>query len=362
VEPCGVDTNPHWESFTRPINRAVTEKKQYFFTGLILEVLVMKKLSLVLVLLLVPGFALGQECTATPEGDPCLWYSATQYLGTNTIEMTAGETVCIPCDPTNCGLWSSTCTGEDTFCVYAIDDLGWVITGTPPLGSCFLLPPEGYYWPQEICITAPCDVEPCDWNTLYIYETFCNAELECDVDCVPPDPCDDPNVIPYGTFYAGDTIFIHIVESPPALYIEQDSVYFVERGQVGAYVPFTICNGDACADPTVYNYTITCQNLVGATLCGGFPQSDDTDPIEGGECSDVYALVNASGSSNGHKAELEIIAWDLTGVVYDTCVQIVEVIEPVPVPLFTTPVVTILVLAMILAAAVIMRRRAVSRA
>jgi hypothetical protein len=38
------------------------------------------------------------------------------------------------------------------------------------------------------------------------------------------------------------------------------------------------------------------------------------------------------------------------------------VIEPIPVPLFTTPVVTVLVLAMILAAAVFLRRRAAGRA
>jgi hypothetical protein len=48
--------------------------------------------------------------------------------------------------------------------------------------------------------------------------------------------------------------------------------------------------------------------------------------------------------------------------VYDTCVQIIHIVEPEPVPLFTVPVVTILVLALILAAAVFMRRRAVSRA
>jgi hypothetical protein len=60
---------------------------------------------------------------------------------------------------------------------------------------------------------------------------------------------------------------------------------------------------------------------------------------------------------------LTIIAWDAaTGTVYDTCVQVVHVVEPVPVPLFTTPVVTILVLAMILAAAVIMKRTAISKA
>ena len=40
----------------------------------------------------------------------------------------------------------------------------------------------------------------------------------------------------------------------------------------------------------------------------------------------------------------------------------IHVVEPVPVPLFSTPVVTILVLAMILAAAVIMKRTAINKA
>ena len=48
------------------------------------------------------------------------------------------------------------------------------------------------------------------------------------------------------------------------------------------------------------------------------------------------------------------------GGIYDTCVQAIVVVEAVPVPLFTRPVVTIMVLAMILAAAVVMRRRATS--
>jgi hypothetical protein len=46
----------------------------------------------------------------------------------------------------------------------------------------------------------------------------------------------------------------------------------------------------------------------------------------------------------------------------DTCVQVIHVVEPSSVPLFTVPVVTILVLALILAVAIFMRRRAVNRA
>ena len=56
----------------------------------------------------------------------------------------------------------------------------------------------------------------------------------------------------------------------------------------------------------------------------------------------------------------KIIAW--AGDTYDTCVQLIHIVDPVPVPLFSAPVVTILVLAMLLTAAVLMRRRAANKA
>jgi hypothetical protein len=246
-----------------------------------------------------------------------------------------------------------------------LDTEGWTVTGNPPLGSCFLLDP-GYLWWQDVCITVPCTAVPCDYDTLYIQMHCCDLAVACRPDC--PETCEDPNWYGGNPYYSADTVIVHIVPSPPALYIEQDSVYYVEQGQTAAYVPFTICNGDACADPTIYGYQISCTALVDAVppdLCveSAFPQAGATLPINGGECDDVYGVVNAGAAAVGDKADLQIIAWDqLTGTVYDTCNQIVEIVEPIPVPLFTTPVVTILVLALILAAAVIMRRRAVNRA
>jgi hypothetical protein len=316
----------------------------------------MKKLALLaLVLLLVPGFALAADCVR--DGDPAFYVD----FGEDTHDMIAGETYCWTVGPCNFGFVSATCPDPDTFCVYAYDTAGWTIVGDPPLEDCYLLDP-GYLWWQDICITAPCEVVPCDYNTLTIVMTWCDDTLACRHDCNPPEaPCEDPNWYGGNPYYSTDVVTIHIVESPPALYIVQDSVYYVEQGQTAAYVPFTICNGDACADPTVYNYTISCTPIVGS-LCTGFPQAGSTAPVPGGECQDVYGVVDASLASIGDKASLEIIAWDITGAVYDTCVQIVEVVEQQPVPLFTAPVVTILVLAMILAAAVFMKRRATSRA
>jgi hypothetical protein len=317
-----------------------------------------KKLALItLLVLLVPGFVLAQVCTATKEGDPAFYVD----FGEDTRDMIAGETYCWTVGPCNFGFVSALCPDTDTFCVFAADLLGWAITGDPPLEECYLLDP-GYLWWQDICITAPCDVLPCETNTLMIFMSYCNDLLECDHDCWPDTPeCENPNWYSGNPFYSADTVVIHIVPSPPALYIEQDSIYYVEQGQTAAYVPFTICNGDACADPTVYGYVITATG--DPDLVVGFPQAGSTPPIEGGECGDVYGVVDAGDADVCDMATLTIIAWDaLTGTVYDTCVQLVHVVEPVPVPLFTTPVVTILVLAMILAAAVIMRRRVVNRA
>ncbi|MDD3642125.1 MAG: hypothetical protein PHQ19_01475, partial [Candidatus Krumholzibacteria bacterium] len=79
--------------------------------------------------------------------------------------------------------------------------------------------------------------------------------------------------------------------------------------------------------------------------------------VDGGACLDIYGIIDAGAANVCDYDELTIIAWDnATGTVYDTCVQLIHVVTPVPVPLLTAPVVTILVLAMILAAAVIIRR------
>jgi hypothetical protein len=314
----------------------------------------MKKLALLFALLLVPGIIYAQPC-CTYEGDPALYVD----FGEDTRDMIAGETYCWTVAAANFGFVSALCTETDTFCLRAWDTAGWVITGDPPLLECHILDP-GYLWWQDVCLTVPCTVVPCDYDTLYIEMHCCDAAVVCRVDC--PETCEDPNMYSGNPYYSKDTVIVHIVPSPPALYIEQDSLYHVEQGQTAAYIPFTICNGDACADPTVYDYIISCTPLVGS-LCTGFPQAGATAPVPGGECQDVYAVVDAGTANVGDKAELEIIAWDmLTGSVYDTCVQVVEVVTPIPVPLFTTPVVTILVLAMILAAAVFMRKRAASRA
>jgi hypothetical protein len=313
----------------------------------------MKKLAVLLAILLVPGIIYAQACP-TYDGDPALYVD----FGEDTHDMIAGETYCWTIGPANFGFVSATCTDTDTFCLHAWDTQGWLAPVTPPYGDCYLLDP-GYLWWQDVCVTVPCTAVPCDYDTLYAQMFHCDATITCRPDCVSEPPCEDPNWYGGNPYYSMDQVIIHIVPSPPALYILQDSLYTIEKGQTAAYVPFTICNGDACADPTVYDYIISSTGHIGV----GFPQGGSTGAVPGGECEDVYGVVDAGDAEVCDLDTLTIIAWDqLTGTVYDTCVQIVHVVAPVPVPLFTTPVVTVLVLAMILAAAVFLRRRAASRA
>jgi hypothetical protein len=309
----------------------------------------MKKLAiLALVAMLLPVGVFAD--TVTKEGDP-----GTFYQFPAAADMVKGETRCFDFAPTNFGWVSGTCTGADTFCVafaqdsaWAIDNI-WMEEGNLELGP-------GYWWPDVVCITVPCDAPIGCTNTIVggMYYTDINGVCQPD-----SGDCEDPNFYNGNPYYQTSTMVITIVESPPALYILQDSLFYVEQGQTGAYVPFAICNGDPCAPPTDYGYTIVSTGTIGPAV----NVADIVYGVPGGECTDVYGVLDAGTALVCTYDELTIIAWDdATGTVYDTCVQLVHVIEPVPVPLFTAPVVTILVLAMILAAAVIMKRHAVSKA
>lgn len=318
----------------------------------------MKKLAFfAIACLLIPGIAAAQ---CSREGDPG-FYGAP--LGGGTMDVFAGATYTFYLAPINWGGYAGappSCQGTDTFCIHAWDTGGWTITGQnaddPPLllDDCWELP-GGYYDPTwEVDITVPCEAEICDWDTLWVMFGYCDVNEVCDP------TCEDCHLSNYGgTDYPNvDYIYLHVVESPPALYVLQDSLFTVEQGQTAAYVPFGVCNGDPCAPPTDYNYNIVSKGHVG----GAINTSGGVTGVPGGECEDVFGIIDAGAAEICDIDTLTIIAWDVTGTVYDTCVQIIHVIEPIPVPLFSTPVITILVLAMILSAAVFMRRRAASRA
>jgi hypothetical protein len=141
---------------------------------------------------------------------------------------------------------------------------------------------------------------------------------------------------------------------PPA--ILQDSLTLVSRGQSQAYVPFSICNTNDCSPPQTFGYRITSKGHVGAPV-----DLTGTIAASSGECKNVYAIMNGSSASTCDWDTLTIIAWLAGGeVLYDTCVQIIHIVEPEPVPVLTAPLTSILILAIILAAIVFMRRRAMS--
>jgi hypothetical protein len=318
----------------------------------------MKKIALLAIaLLILPGIAAAQ---CSKDGDPGFY--GEPFL-TDTQDVFAGATYDFYLAPINWGGYAGApaeCQNADTFCIHAWDTGGWAITGAnaddPPntLDDCWILDPGYYDGSWVLSITVPCEVAICDYDTLYVGFYYCDINGVCDP------TCEDCHLSNYGgTDYPNeDMIILHVVESPPALYIMQDSLFTIEQGQTAAYVPFGICNGDPCAPPTDYNYNIVSKGHIGAAI----NTSGGLTGIPGGECDDAYGIIDAGAAAICDLDTLTIIAWDATGAVYDTCVQIIHVVEPIPVPLFSTPVITILVLAMILSAAVFMRRRAANRA
>jgi hypothetical protein len=328
----------------------------------------MKKLFaiLALTLLLVPGFVMAQAPAGCSwEGDPCLRYGWGQadglpfnQPGPDYADIYAGATLIYTLAPYNATPYNTMgCTGDDTLCFELYETAGWTIALDPPAGEPIELPAGGYIWWQEIDITAPCDAEVGDVDTLIAKCAYTNIAGVCAPEC---GDCEDPDVRPATMvpYYNADTLYVTVVASPPALGVLQDTLTLVDRGQTQAFVPFTICNQDDCAPPTLYSYAIT---SVGGPRIPAINQTGSAT-VDGGACKDVYGVIDAGTALACDYDTLTIIVWTPEPVLYDTCVQVIHVIEPEPVPLFTVPVVTILVLALILAAAVFMRRRAVSRA
>jgi len=327
----------------------------------------MKKIYVVLALalLLMPSIAFAQPAGCLWSGDPALRYGWGQYdglpfnqPGNDFANVYPGATLTYILAPYNATPYSTvpSCKLLDTLCFHATSASGWTLACDPPMGELEELPAGGYIWYQEIAISAPCDAVAGDKDTVIAICAYANIAGVCAPEC---GDCQDPNIRPATgvPYYNADTLIITVVAAPPALGVLQDTLTLVDRGQTQAFVPFTICNQDECAPPTLYNYNI---KNVGVT--GRIPviNQSGTVTVDGGACSDVYGIIDAGTALACDYDTLTIIVW--AGTAYDTCVQVIHVIEPEPVPLFTVPVVTILVLALILAAAVFMRRRAVSRA
>jgi len=327
----------------------------------------MKKLFaiLALTLLLVPAAVLAQPAGCSWQGDPIMRYGFGQYdglpynqPGIDFANVYPGATLTYILAPFNPGATlypPLTCRGTDTLCFHAVSAKGWTLATDPAMGTPEILDP-GYIWYQEISITAPCVATPGMKDTLIASACYTNIAGVCAPEC---GDCADPNTRTSTNvkYYNADTLIITVIAAPPALGVLQDTLTLVDRGQTQAFIPFTICNQDECAPPTLYSYNITSKGHVGTAI----NQSGSTT-VDGGACKDVYGIIDAGLAAACDYDTLTIIVWTPVPVVYDTCVQVIHVIEPEEVPLFTVPVVTILVLALILAGAVFMRRREVSKA
>ena len=311
-----------------------------------------------------PGSA---ATSCSKEGDPCMRYGWGQYdglaynqPGEDFATVAPGKTLTYTLAPFNANPASyqpALCTLADTICFHATSLKGWTLACDPAMGTPFVLSP-GYVWYQQISITAPCDAEPGDVDTIIAMAAFANTAGMCAPEC---GDCYDPNVRTSTgvAYYQADTLIVTVALSQAAtITILQDTLQYVERGQTQAYLPFTICNADECAPPTQYGYLITSVGYVGAPL-----NASGSVTVDGGDCKDVYGIVDAGTAPACTYDTLRIVVWTGAPAIYDTCVQVIHVMEPAQsVPLLTAPVAAVLAIVLLAAGAVFMRRRVKSGA
>jgi len=327
----------------------------------------MKKLVAILALaiLLVPGIVFAQPAGCTWDGDPCIreGWSGVAGPGVDLRNILPGQTLAFtirvqnayyyPAWPKSCNL---ACDIMDTFCTHVSSAQGWTVTCVEGLdvpyemASCY----AGYFHinisPKDGCAQVVGTKD-----TVIVSMVYTRTD---DAVCAPE--CGDCEYYTQrGTayLYNADTLILTVVNPSNPISIEQDTLTLIDEGATEAYIPFTVGNAWACF--TGFGYNIKSKGHVGAAI-----NTSGTLTIGGGQEVGISGILDASSAAICTYDTLTIIVWSLAGptIWYDTCVQRVHVVEPVPVPLFTVPVVTILVLALILAAAVFMRRRAVSRA
>ena len=254
-----------------------------------------------------------------------------------------GDVLTFDINPTNMAI--PPCDGLDTFCVSITDTKGWTIEGSPPLEECTELPPGGG-WLQSVSITIPLDAEPGEIDTVTAIMSYCDANMQCSPEC--GDCVDSPE--PESSVI---TMYIEVLAPLPDIYVEQDSVTYVDQGQTSAYIPFSICNANSSGALNVV-YNITSRGHIGASI-----DMTDTVAVAGGECETVYGIIDAGSASICDYDTLTIIAWTLEEPAdYDTCVQVVHVVEPLPVPVFNTVVVVMLVVALITVTYLVTKRKA----
>ena len=305
----------------------------------------MKKFALLaLMILLVPNMVHAQ-CGQVGTGIE--WYGDPYVLPEGNIPIFAGQTL----------EWATSAEGGClVLCFTAPEgatdfggsmvldsETGWVYG--QDFGVCWEMTEADGCWYWYFDVTAPLDAVVGTINTCYLIATYCDA-VSCELDPA----------------FAGDSMLVYfeVVDPPVEIEIFQDTLTEVDQGVTAAYIPFQVCNGDPSADPRDYDWRIT---SIGSVRIPAINQSGTLLGVPPGDCDWVYGIIDASAAEVDDVDELTIIGFfnaSGPGGIYDTCVQAIVIVEPVPVPLFTRPVVTIMVLAMILAAAVVMKRRATS--
>jgi len=272
---------------------------------------------------------MGSSGDCSKEGTPDL---GTGFPG-GTQTAVKGEQWCHTIYPANSG------ASIDTFCLEVFDTKGWTINADPALEVCRELAP-GSSWTQEICIVPSCGAAAGELDTVYAVMAYCDTDGLCSPDCGGNDTT---------------MVILSAAEAESDIFIDQADRFYVEIGQAASYVPFGLCNPNPCAPDADYSYEITSPGYSsGACVIPPVSESGTANNVGGGECHTVYAAVDASEACVGDTADLQIIAW--VDSKYDTCHQIVEIIEPRPVPVFNNTVLTILVLGLILAGAIIIGR------
>jgi len=289
---------------------------------------------------------------------PAGWYNTVKNQGIDSVAAVPGAVLAYRVGPYNATAWSPpNCTALDTFCYTVHDQLGWSIVLNPVAGTPVELDAGGYFWTQYVTINVPCSATVGARNLVIGRTHYTNTDGDCDETC---GDCTDPSYRG-GTvaWYGADSLLVKVItpNPPPAPQILQDTLTVVEQGQTQAYIPFSLCNNDPCFAVNM-GYTLVSKGHVGTAL-----NINTTTSVPAAKCLDIYGILDAGTTAICTYDTLTMIAWTIVATpLYDTCVQIIHVVEPQPVPLFTVPVVTILVLALILAGAVFMRRRAVSKA
>jgi hypothetical protein len=335
-----------------------------------------RSLSLVaVILLLVAARVMAQPPGCRWEGDPVMrfgwgatWAGWQGYVppsgyyhqpGNDTIIAVAGDWLDFKLGPGNAATsWTRPgCNDSDTLCFEIQTEPGWAIFCDPSPGTPVIVAP-GYLWTQKVTLHPPCsDIGKC--SRIIATCTYVNSANACDPTC---GDCVDPDVSPATghAYFSKDTLWVWVFppDIPPPDIFQGDSTFVeVERGQPQACIPFDLCNGSLCFFTSV-SYHIWSMGHVGAAI--NISGSLELSPLQ---CKEIYGIIDASTSSVCTYDTLHVEAWITDNPLARTsCKAVIHVIEPRAVPIFTVPVVTILVFALILAAAVFMRRRAVSKA